>query len=81
MPRAADTHTDPEFESLQRAATRKGYSVHTFRDLVASGALKAYRISQKPGSSLRVRVADVDRLMKPIVPDEVYPDHNGGDRL
>ena len=74
MRRAADSHMDPEFESLQRAADRTGYSVYTFRDKVAEGELKAYRLSDKPGSAIRVRVADVDALMRPLIPDEVYPE-------
>jgi excisionase family DNA binding protein len=59
---------------LQDAATRTGFSVFTFRELVAEGRLPAYRISDKPGSAIRVKVADVDALMKPVIPVEVYAD-------
>ncbi|RUP03022.1 MAG: DNA-binding protein [Mycobacterium sp.] len=58
----------PLYISLQRAAERTDFSIHKMRELVASGALPAYRLSDKPGSAIRVKVADVDALMKPVVP-------------
>ncbi|CAN3128607.1 Helix-turn-helix domain-containing protein [Mycobacterium sp. smrl_JER01] len=61
----------PEYESLRNAAARTGFSVYKFRDLVTSGALTAYRLSDKPGSAIRVRVRDVDALMKPVIPAEI----------
>jgi excisionase family DNA binding protein len=64
----------PEFLSLRDAATRTGFSVFTFREKIARGELPAYRISDKPGSSLRVRTRDVDALMKPVIPEVVYAD-------
>ncbi|MGV0645072.1 excisionase family DNA-binding protein [Mycolicibacterium sp. XJ2546] len=64
----------PEYESLQRAAVRTGFSVFTFRELVNSGKLPAYRLSDKPGSAIRVRISDVDALMKPVIPEAVYAD-------
>lgn len=66
--------TTPEFISLQDAATRTGFSVFTFRELIAAGELPAYRLSDKPGSSYRVRIRDVDALMKPVIPEAVYAD-------
>jgi excisionase family DNA binding protein len=73
VPRATVTHTAPEFESLRSAAKRTGFSHHTFRDKIAAGELVAYRLSDKPGSAIRVKVADVDALMKSMIP-EVYAD-------
>ncbi|CAA0121747.1 Uncharacterised protein [Mycolicibacterium vanbaalenii] len=61
----------PEYESLRSAAARTGYSVFTFRDKIASGELPAYRISDKPGSAMRVKVADVNALLRPVIPVEI----------
>ena len=76
MTRAPDVrHASPVFESLQSAAQRTGYSVYTFRDKIAAGELEAFRISDKPGAALpRVRVSDVDAMMRPVIPAEVYPE-------
>lgn len=60
--------TIPEFISLRDAAVRAGFSVFTIRAKIDEGELPAYRISDKPNSALRVRVRDVDALMKPYVP-------------
>jgi excisionase family DNA binding protein len=68
----------PEFISLQDAAARTGFSVFTFREKVANGELRAYRISDRPGAAIRVRVADVDTLLKPVIPTEVYAHRQGG---
>ncbi len=65
-----------EWESLQDAAARTGFSVFTFREKVANGELRAYRISYRPGAAIRVRVADVNALMRPVIPTEVYADRN-----
>jgi excisionase family DNA binding protein len=65
----------PHFISLQDAATRTGFSVFTFREKIANGELPAYRLSNKPGAAIRVKIADVDSLMKPVIPTEVYADH------
>ena len=58
----------PEFISLRDAAVRTGFSVFTIREKIDHGELPAYRISDKPNSALRVRVRDVDDLMKPFTP-------------
>lgn len=60
-----------EYESLQHAAHRTDYSVFTLREKIASGELPAYRLSDKPGSAIRVRIRDVDALMKPVIPVEI----------
>lgn len=69
---AGKTAITPEFISLKDAAVRTGFSQFIFRQKVASGDLPAYRISDKPGAAIRVKVADVDALMKPFIPSEVY---------
>lgn len=61
----------PEYESLRSAAARTGYSVFTFREKIASGELPAYRISDKPGSAMRVKVVDVNALLRPVIPVEI----------
>lgn len=68
------TAIHPDFESLRSAAGRTGFSVDTFRDKIARGELPAYRLSDKPGSAIRVKVADVDALLKPVLPAAVYAD-------
>lgn len=77
VPKAPKTSVGPTFISLYAAGDRIGYGIHTMRDKVATGELRAYRISDKPGSAIRVKVADVDALMKPVIPAEVYPDATG----
>lgn len=59
---------DPVFESPQSAAARTGYSIYAIRQQIIEGRLPAYRLNDKPGSSLRVRVADVDALLTPYLP-------------
>ncbi len=58
----------PEYESLRCAAARTGYSVPTFRELIERGDLPAYRLQNTPGSAYRVKVADVNALLKPVIP-------------
>lgn len=65
------TTPTPEYESLRSAATRTGYSIFTFRELIDRGELPAYRLSHKPGSAYRVKVADVNALLKPVIPTEI----------
>ena len=52
----------------------------TFREKNASGELPAYRLSDKPGSAIRVKVADVDAMMKPLIPAEIYADRQADTR-
>lgn len=75
---SARTPTPRDFESLKHAAERTDYSVFTLREKVDSGELRAYRISDKPGAAIRVRVADVNALLRPVIPIEVYADRPGG---
>ena len=60
-----------KYTSPQGAATYTGLSVFTIRELIAKGELPAYRLSDKPGSAIRVKISDVDALMKPVVPEAV----------
>lgn len=75
---SARTTPTPEYESLRSAAARTGYSIFTFRELIERGELPAYRLSDKPGSSYRVKVADVNALLKPVIPADVYADRQAG---
>lgn len=62
---------EPIFVPLQHAADVTGFSVFTLREKVASGELPGYRMSEKPGSAIRVRMSDVMALMKPVVPSTI----------
>lgn len=68
----------PEYESLQTAADRTDFSTWTLRDLIAEGKLPAYRMTDKPRSAIRVKRADVDALMKPVIPPQVYGHADAG---
>jgi hypothetical protein len=77
--RAIEQADTAEYESLQRASTRTALSVWLLREKIASGELPAYRASDKPGSAIRVKIADVDALMKPVLPAEMsYVNRRGG---
>lgn len=60
----------PVFESLRDSSVRTGYSTPIFREKIRSGELPAYRIGDKPNSPIRVRISDVDALLKPVVPTQ-----------
>jgi excisionase family DNA binding protein len=62
-----------EFESLKTASGRTEISIYTLREKIDSGELPAYRFTDKPGASIRVRVRDVDALLRPF-PVQVSPD-------
>lgn len=62
----------PDWESLKAASFRTDISVHTLREKIACGELRAYRFSDKPGSAFRLKRTDVDALFKPVIPDEIY---------
>ncbi|MCV7377952.1 DNA-binding protein [Mycobacterium alsense] len=66
-----------DFESLQHAAERIDCSVFTLREKISAGELPAYRFSNKPGAAIRVKVADVNALMRPVIPAEIYADRLG----
>ena len=63
---------DREYETLQHASARIDLSVWALRDRIARGELPAYRTSDKPGAAIRVRCADVDAMMRPVIPAKVY---------
>ncbi len=41
------------------------------RDLIDRGELPAYRVSERPGSAIRIRVSDVIALLQPVIPKTV----------
>ena len=59
------------YTSIKGAAARINVSEFTIRDLINLGKLPAYRFSDKPGSAIRVKIADVDALMKPVLPESI----------
>lgn len=65
----ADTAAPTEsnrFISLREAGERVGLSYWSIRGRVRDGLLPAYRTG--PNSALRVKVSDVDALLKPVAP-------------
>lgn len=72
MNKSTRSTVTPEYERLSDAAARTGISVITLRRQIASGELPAYRLSTRPGSAYRVRCRDVDALLMPVIPTEVY---------
>lgn len=66
------TASPPDYESLKCAAARTGISHWTLREKIASGELRAYRFSDKPGAAIRLKRNDVDALFKPVIPDAIY---------
>ena len=57
----------PEWLSLQQAALIYGVSVDTLRPRIPTGALPASRIGAR---LIRVRIADLERVWRPIVVDQ-----------
>lgn len=70
MAPANTTHT--AWETIAEAAKRTRYSEDTFRELISSGRLPAYRLSSRPKARIRLKVADVDALLEPMIPTEIY---------
>jgi hypothetical protein len=77
--RARQVHFFPKYVPLRDASVYSGFSVYTLREEIAAGRLPAYRISTKPGSEMRVKLADIDAMMKPVIPSEVYADRDQPD--
>ncbi|MCZ4534236.1 excisionase family DNA-binding protein [Gordonia terrae] len=61
-----------QWETIAQACERTGFADGTIRDLINSGRLPAYRLSDRPRSRLRLKVAEVDALMQPFIPSENY---------
>lgn len=72
MNKSTRSTVTPEWESLTDAAARTGFTTVTLRSKINSGELPAYRLTDRPGSRIRVRRADVDALFTPVIPTEVY---------
>jgi hypothetical protein len=61
---------------LSVASKHVGCSAPTLRGYIASGELPAYRLSTASNAPLRVRLSDVEKLLKPAVaqqPEAVAP--------
>jgi hypothetical protein len=56
------------YESLRGASIRTGYSVSSIRGWIRAGKLATVRIGPAKRAPLRLRVADVDALVRPAVP-------------
>jgi len=61
--KSADHPLAPEWLSLQRAASIYCVSLDTLRRRVSAGVLPASRLGRR---LIRVRVADLDRIFRPI---------------
>jgi len=62
-PRPAVNPPTPAWLSLQQAATIYGISVDTLRRSISAGKLPASRLGTR---LIRVRIADLERLYRPI---------------
>lgn len=58
----------PEYESLRDASARTGYSVSSLRGWIRAGKLEALRIGPATRAPIRLRVADVDAMVRPAGP-------------
>ena len=65
---SAKSTITPEFVSLRDAAVYSGFGVDTLHAKVTSGELPAYKITDAPNAALRVRLRDVEALLKPVAP-------------
>ena len=56
--------TTQQYESLAQAAQRTGLSTRTLRRRIAAGLLPAFVSGRR---TIRLKVEDVDRMMKPVI--------------
>lgn len=56
--------TRQQYESLAQAAQRTGLSTRTLRRRIAAGLLPAFVSGRR---TIRLKVEDVDRMMKPVI--------------
>lgn len=68
----APTTTPTQWETIAEAAKRSRYSEDTIREAISSGRLPAYRLSSRPKARIRLKVADVDALLEPVIPTAIY---------
>lgn len=61
------TGNRPDLVSIAEAAERLGVATRTIRDRIADGQLPAFRVGQARGAMIRIKVADLDALLHPIV--------------
>ncbi|MCV7302630.1 excisionase family DNA-binding protein [Mycobacterium barrassiae] len=59
------------YTSVKGAAQRYDVADCTIRELINTGRLPAYRFSDKPGSAIRIKITDLEALMKPVIPAEL----------
>ena len=57
--------------SIQTLVAEYELSEFFWREKIASGELPAYRLSDKPGSAIRIKRSDVEALMRPVIPAEI----------
>lgn len=55
----------PELLTMREAADTLRVSVATVRRMIGRGDLHAVRLGDFPGASVRIRVAELDRLLVP----------------
>ncbi|OZD66693.1 hypothetical protein CH272_08290 [Rhodococcus sp. 05-340-1] len=65
MPTRTNT-ADKPLLSVADAAERLGVSTDMIRARIADGQLPAYRLGATTRSAIRIKVADVDALLRPI---------------
>ncbi|MFT7025367.1 MAG: excisionase family DNA binding protein [Rhodococcus sp. (in: high G+C Gram-positive bacteria)] len=68
MPIKTNTTERPDWQSVAQAAQRIGMSTDTIRKYIADGQLPAYRLGASSRSAIRIKTADVDALLRPIMP-------------
>jgi hypothetical protein len=70
-------HLNREFVGLEFASAYTDYCKATLRAKINSGELPAYRISDKPGSIIKVKISDLDKLFKPVIPEAITASRGG----
>ncbi|MGV9858526.1 DNA-binding protein [Gordonia sp. NPDC003425] len=75
---APTTPAGEQWESIPQAAKRTGFSQWMIREHIAEGRLLAYRVSNKPKSHIRLKVADVDAMFTALIPAESYGSQSAG---
>lgn len=69
---APTTSAATQWENVRQAAKRTGFAECTIREMIAEGRLPAYRLSNKPAARIRLKTTDVDALLQPYIPPQVY---------
>lgn len=61
------TTYEPHMVSVAEAGRRLGLSRWTIRQYVDDGLLPAYRIGPRSNAPMRIRVDDIESLLRPVV--------------